>query len=99
MGDMCNLYRALRVVPAVTLGAPRLLSVSALSSLAPRCGGAFPHVWCRREGRGRAGVRGLQGSRRRRLETFQVRLACSLMQVGDERGGWSLKALWTKGTG
>lgn len=22
MGDMCNLYRALRVVPAVTLGAP-----------------------------------------------------------------------------
>lgn len=58
-----------------------------------------PALWCRREGRGRAGVRGLQGSRSRRLETFQVPLACSLMQVGDERGGWRLKVLWTEGTG
>lgn len=76
-------------------GRPRLLSVSASSCPSMRRG--VPALWCRREGRGRAGVRGLQGSRSRRLETFQVRRACSLMQVGDERGGLEVKTAVDKG--
>lgn len=83
--------RGLRVVPAVTLAL-----CCSLCSLMRR--GEFPHgaEAATRQGRRRR----CAGEPEQQARDFQVRLACFLMQVGDERGGWSLMgcAVDIKGT-